>query len=365
MKKPSLRHALVFVALLGALAPRTADACSTLCLRHEGRIVFGKNYDWNVEDGLLMVNKRGVTRRSADEDAKNAARWTSTFGSVTFNQYGRDFPSGGMNEAGLVIELMWADGSRYPDPDARPSVGCLEWIQYQLDTARSVPDVIASDARVRIESRTPLHYLIADREGNVAAIEFIGGRMVAATGAGLPVAALTNDLYADSLRFMKEVSYLPRDAGSRARFVRAAHRVRSFSSPPAAAKTPLTEPVAYAFDTLADVAQPARTQWSIVYEIDRGLLHFRTLSNPAVRDLSLKALDFSCASPVLTFDLETGAAGDVAASLRPYTREDNLRLIRSSYAQTEFLAGTPASELSRMAALPEQGACGRTGTPGR
>jgi penicillin V acylase-like amidase (Ntn superfamily) len=31
---------------------------------------------------------------------------------VTFNQYGRNFPSGGMNEAGLVIELMWLEGSR-------------------------------------------------------------------------------------------------------------------------------------------------------------------------------------------------------------------------------------------------------------
>lgn len=47
-------------------------------------------------------------------------------------QYGRNFPTGGMNEAGLVIELMWLDGSRYPVPDARPAVDNLQWIQYNL-----------------------------------------------------------------------------------------------------------------------------------------------------------------------------------------------------------------------------------------
>ena len=40
--------------------------------------------------------------------------WTSKFGNVTFNQYGKEFPTGGMNENGLVIELMWLNEARYP-----------------------------------------------------------------------------------------------------------------------------------------------------------------------------------------------------------------------------------------------------------
>jgi choloylglycine hydrolase len=28
--------------------------------------------------------------------------WISKYGSITFNQYGREFPTGGMNEKGLV-----------------------------------------------------------------------------------------------------------------------------------------------------------------------------------------------------------------------------------------------------------------------
>jgi len=70
----------------------------------------------------------------------------------------------------------------------------------------------------------------------------------------------------------------------------------------------------------------------------------------------MAALDFSCASPVLALDLKAGA-GDITASLRAYSRDANLRLIRSSFAQTEFLAKVPPTELQRIAALPDSATC--------
>lgn len=338
---------VVLLAACLVAAGRPAAACTTFCLRGGDRIVFGKNYDWTIEDGLLMVNKRGVRRASGLQAASGPARWTSRYGSVTFNQYGRDTPMGGMNEIGLVIELMWVDGTRYPRPDARPAVGCLEWIQYQLDTASSVADVLASDSSIRIRSDTPLHYLVADREGHVATVEFIDGRMVPHTGDGLPVAALTNSFYADALRFLERTPWLPSDAGSQARFVRAAARVKQFEPGDA---------VGYAFDALDDV-RSARTQWSIVYEIDRGRLHFRSRSHPAIRTLSMKDLDFSCASPVLIADLMADLTGDIRSALRPYSREANLRLVRTTFARTDFLARTPPAELDRIAARPDGTLC--------
>ena len=120
--------ALIATLLVLALAV-PGSACTTFCLRDGGRIVFGKNYDWSVGDGLLVVNKRGVARKADAESDPRPASWTSKYGSVTFNQYGRDFPSGGMNEKGLAIELMWLEGSRYPAADARPGVDNLQWIQ--------------------------------------------------------------------------------------------------------------------------------------------------------------------------------------------------------------------------------------------
>src|SRR5262249_915596 len=160
--------------------------------------------------------------------------------------------------AGLAVELMWADGSRYPARDARAAVDCLEWIQYQLDNAATVAEVIASDTKIRIESTVPLHYLVADRAGNPATIQLIHCQLVAHHGASLPVAALTNDFYPASLAFLEQVrAALPGDESSLSRFARAADRVLRFRS---------GDPVAYAFATLEDV-HSSNTQWTIVYEL--------------------------------------------------------------------------------------------------
>src|SRR5678815_1447789 len=111
--------------------------CTTFCLTAGDQQIFGRNYDFEIGNGLVLTNRRGA-EKVGHEDPR--ARWVSRYGSLTFNQFGRDFPMGGMNEAGLVVELMWLDGTRYPQPDERPALGVLEWIEFQLDTARSVDE---------------------------------------------------------------------------------------------------------------------------------------------------------------------------------------------------------------------------------
>lgn len=336
-------------AVLVALALSVpASACTTFCLRDGGRIVFGKNYDWSVGDGLLVVNKREVARKAHLEgDAggdPRPASWTSKYGSVTFNQYGRDFPSGGINEKGLTIELMWLEGSRYPAADARPGIDVLQWIQYNLDNHATVAEVLQSDHSLRVVGPVPIHYLVADRQGQVATVEFLDGRMVAHTGAELPVAVLSNSTYDESLRNE------PRDA--RTRFARAAQRVRGF-------RAAETDPVDYAFETLDKVAQPGYTKWSIVYEVDRGRVHFRTRDRRQIRSLDLKDVDFSCSTPVRVLDLDADAGGDVARRLVPYTREINRQLVAASFRQTPFLAEVPKAEIERVARYPESAVCRR------
>jgi len=347
---PSPFLAALFVAF-GLTAP--SQACTTFCLRDDGRILFGKNYDWNVGDGLLVVNQRGLARK-ADISKDKPASWTSRYGSVTFNQYGRDFPSGGMNEAGLVIELMWMESSRYPDPDQRPAVDVLQWIQYNLDSYATVAEVLAADQKIRINGDIPLHYLVADRKGQVATVEFLDGRLVAHTGKSLPVAALTNSPYKESEQARQEAKarQAPQGPSSLARFARAADRVKAFDGAKGDA-------VAYAFETLDQVAQGSHTQWSIVYEIDRARIHFRTQSHRPVRTLSLKGLSFDCGQPVRVLSLDAKVEGDVARHLVPYTRQINYDVLRASASKTPFLASTPAAELERWAAYPDAAVCRR------
>jgi len=341
-----------------------ALGCTTLCILDAGRIVLGKNYDWYVSEGVLLVNKRGVAR-TAYVSGDPAARWTSAYGSVTFNQYGRDQPAGGMNEAGLVVEILWQNGSLYPAADARPAVGGgTGWIQYQLDTAANVDEVVASDRQIRIpRSGSTVHYFVADRSGAIAAIEFRDGRMVAHRGSALPAPALANDFYAESLaeyRSLESAGKLaPETFGSQSRFARAAKRALDYR--------PGGDPVQYAFDTLHEVAQgkqaiapapPAHvTQWSYVYEIDRLRLHFRSRAQPAVKTLSLPEIDFSCGTPVLHADIHLAEGGDVRARLKPYSRDANAALIKATWSQTPMLKLVPAQEIERVAAHPEKSIC--------
>jgi choloylglycine hydrolase len=252
-----LTAAILFALLVaGVLTPSHVAACTTFCLRHGPGVILGKNYDWHLGMGLVLRNGRGIAKQADAPQGTASARWVSRFGSLTFNQYGREFPSGGMNEVGLAVELMWLDETRYPAPDARPALGCLQWIQYQLDTAASVEDLLQSDAKVRIDARAPLHFLVADRSGDVATVEFLDGRLTTHRGPDLPVAALTNNEYAASVDFLKQAdaSRDPAEGpGSLERFARTARRVRDFGAHPP------TDPVAFAFATLEWAAS---TSWT-------------------------------------------------------------------------------------------------------
>ncbi len=349
---PFVSGVAVFGVLL-AIGSVPVSACTTFCLRDSGRVIFGKNYDWSIGDGLLVVNPRGLARVADSGD--RPARWTAKYGSVTFNQYGRDFPSGGMNEAGLAIELMWLEESRYPGNDARRTVDVLQWIQYQLDTQATVAEVLASNRTIRIVSGAPLHYLVADRTGKVATVEFLDGRLVAHSGENLPVAVLTNDTYDRSLRYERDLGDkpAPQDVRSLSRFARTVERVEGFV---AAGGNGKKDAVAYAFETLDQAAQPS-TRWSLVYELDRLRVHFRTRERRPIRDLSFADLDFRCSQPVRVLDLAADVEGDVARRLVTYRREMNRKIVETSYRNTPFLATTPEAEIERLTRVPESATC--------
>jgi penicillin V acylase-like amidase (Ntn superfamily) len=241
------------VIALIVLAASAADACTTALDVDPRRPIVAYNYDFGIGQGLVLVNKRGVEKASGV--GRGGARWQSRFGSITFVQFGRDNPMTGMNEAGLVTTQMWLDSARYEGPDARPAVDELEWMQFLLDTAPTVEEAPARAAEIRIESRIPLHYGLADATGDAAFVEFLEGKRVVHRGKALPRAALTNTAYAEALSYLTGLRSLdvPAGSGSLERFARAAIR-----GGPAG----MADPVERAFDTLRSVAQPGSTRWS-------------------------------------------------------------------------------------------------------
>jgi choloylglycine hydrolase len=336
-------------------------ACSTFCLDVTGGPVFGKNYDWDVPDGMVVVNKRNVTKTALTAASVNPARWTSKYGSVTFNQYGREMPCGGMNEAGLVVELMWLDEAEYPPEDERPHLDNLQWIQYHLDRSSSIEEVIAGDADVRISGggTAALHFLVADSTGACAAIEYLGGELTVHTGDSMPAPVLTNDTYENSRSYLAAHRGfggdrpVPSSSRSLDRFVRAAAAVSEFETEAG------DNPVDYGFGVLNSVSQGAHTQWSIVYELAGRRVWYRTQGNRDIRMIDMTRLDFSCDSPVLVLDIDAGEAGDVTGSLERYTYETNRALVGRAFSKTSFLTDTPASVLDLLSRYPETTTCGR------
>jgi penicillin V acylase-like amidase (Ntn superfamily) len=287
-------------------AAATAFPCTTFVLKGDGQIYFGRNLDWDWEEGLVVVNPRGIKKTALVAQGNSPAIWTSKYGSVTFNQFGQEEPYGGMNEAGLEVEQMMLFESQYPAADSRPEIDMLQWIQYQLDTCSNVAEVVATDRKIRLERPTVparIHYMVCDATGDGTTIEFLGGKMVCHRGQTLPYRALANSTYEQSVAYARTnpvpagFSERLEDPQSLPRFTCAASRAAGFQP-----RTPEKD-VAYAFETLEQVRQGKATVWQIVYDVSARRIHYRTASNPQRRTLELKSLDFAQARAARFVDI--------------------------------------------------------------
>lgn len=298
-------------------APAAGPACTSFCLDHGGYPIHGANLEHgHVDKGLLYVNRRNVAKEGLDPATTGEiARWTSKYGSLTFNLVGYEFPWGGMNEAGLTISTMSLRESQSPAPDERPPLQEPFYAQYLLDNCSTVEEVMASDARIRILD--PLsHWLVCDRTGECVTIEFLKGKTVYHTGDKLPVKALTNSTYRDSVKAWQKGRLSDQ---SLVRFGIAADRARGFD--PGDAESAID----YAFHTLyladGDRRGGPSAQWSIVFDAQQLQIHFRTKRTPQIRTLDLNRVDFSCDAPVLMLDIHEDLSGDISQDLEPYSHE--------------------------------------------
>ena len=341
-----MRRAVILILIVLAITPTTL-ACTTFCMARNGEAIFGRNYDFEIGQGYVMTNRRGLMKTSM----AGSLSWMSRYASVTFNQWGREFPMDGMNEAGLVVALMWLDGSVYPR-DERPALRVLEWIQYNLDNHATVAELLAHADETRIAGSTPLHYLVADASGDTATIEFLQGELVVHRGVSLPSAVLTNDTYARSLSHLQQFSGFggtrstPSSASSLDRFARAAMMIRAGDAS-----------VDRAFEILASVTQHGSTRWSVVYDATRKEISWTSDRNTRRRSLRIAGLQLDCASAAKMLDVHADVEGDVTSQLEPYSAQRNRDLVVSSYASTSFTRNTPLHYAEAEAAHAERFGC--------
>ena len=286
----SLRIAVVVLAV-GSLG-RGEHACTAFVLTTGQRVLVGRNLDVSkaFAAGYLMSNREGGSRRSVLEDSRRPATWTVKHGSVTFNLFGRGFPVGGMNAAGLVVEHLALPATTYPRAEGKPMMLEFEWVQYMLDAASSVKELLSSARQAAIApERIKMHFMACDASGDCALIEFIDGTAVTYRGRDFTPPAITNSTYSSSVKYLAGFAghggERPLPHGSRKsldRFVVAADQVLAFHKRPADARA-----IDTSFAILKSV--PNNTLLSVVYDVTNLKIHYTTRRNANRRTVSLAA----------------------------------------------------------------------------
>ena len=181
----TLRAFILCVLAALSLAPAAAVACTRALYHGGGNITLtGRTMDW-LEDihSDLWVFPRGLARDGAA--GPSSFTWTSKYGSVVVCGYNAG-TCDGMNEKGLVANLLFLAESEYPAPDdPRPPLSIAAWAQWVLDSFATVEEAVAAmeHAPYRIVAPTlpngmdsTLHLSISDASGDSAIVQYIGGK---------------------------------------------------------------------------------------------------------------------------------------------------------------------------------------------
>lgn len=343
---------LFSIVVAAAVGAAPAFACSSFLFPNSKEKIFTKNLDWHLSHGYAIVNARNLKKKALLLDpTQTPATWTSKYGSLTFTQYGKEMPIGGMNEAGLAIETLWLDSTQYPPVGKDAAVNELQWVQYHLDQFDKVEDVVRSAGSLKIaQAHGKVHFHVCDRSGDCQVIEFIDGEMVPSCGCGNKLPVITNNTYPESMTFLaKHEGFggklpLPGGKESLARFARVAAGVRAFDP------LKIASPVQYAFDLLKNVDQGDYTKMSIVYELETRRVSFHTLNHRTPKTISLKGIDFSCKRPMLLQDMNQEKGGDVSANFVAYDADTNRKMVELALKDIAHLL--PPGTIERLAKYP-------------
>lgn len=101
-----------FIALLASAV--YVDACTRVVYHGpEQMVVTGRTMDFSIDiPANLWVFPRGMQRHG--EVGENSISWTSRYGSVVASSWDIASPDG-MNEQGLVANMLWLVTSQYPE----------------------------------------------------------------------------------------------------------------------------------------------------------------------------------------------------------------------------------------------------------
>ena len=325
MKSKNLTLASLFAGLFMFMNPMGSEACTrAVYLGPDDMVVTGRTMDWKEDpQSNLYLFPRGVQRRGAISD--NTIQWTSKYGSVVTAGY--DIGTcDGMNEKGLVANLLFLTESSYFRPDDnRPVMGLSIWTQYVLDNFATVDEAVAELSKevFRIDdpdlpngAKSTFHLSISDASGNSAIFEDLNGNLVIHEGRECQV--MTNSPTYDKQLTLNDywqqiggLVMLPGTNRASDRFVRASFYIHAIPQ-----TSNFREAVAGVFSVMRNVSVPlgittpdqpniSSTRWRTVADQKNKVYYFESTLSPDIFWVDFKSLDFKAGTPIKKLTPET------------------------------------------------------------
>lgn len=321
----------------------TSDSHLLACTRvvYKGpnsTVITARSMDWKGEiPANLWIFPRGMQRNG--EVGSSSIHWESAYGSVITSSW--DIASSdGMNEAGLVGNLLWLVESEYPEFEKdgdQAGLAISLWLQYALDNFATVAEAVAgfeaadfvvASANIPGTNKfATVHLSLSDAGGDNAIFEYIDGALVIHHDHSYLV--MTNSpVFEDQLAIETYWAGIPGDimlpGTNRAadRFVRASYYIKAI---PSTDNTRVAIPAVFSVIRncsvpfgIASETEPniSSTRWRTVADHKNKVYYFDNVLNPNVVWVDFSKIDLSQSGKVKKLSLSghENYSGECSAS---------------------------------------------------
>ncbi|WP_414646803.1 linear amide C-N hydrolase [Chryseobacterium sp. CFBP8996] len=338
---------MIFGAAIFYAMSHKVEACTRVVYKGpDNTVITARSMDWKDEiDANIWIFPRGLPRTGNVGD--NSVKWTSKYGSVITSAW--DIATtDGINEKGLVANVLWLVESQYPkfDPKGlKPGITIAAWAQYLLDNYATVKEAvnalekekftIVSDYIPGTEKFTTLHLSISDGTGDSAIFEYINGKLKIHHDPSYTV--MTNSPTFDQQLAINQywngipgTIMLPGTNRAADRYVRASYYINAIPQ-----TSDLRTSIASVFSVIRNCSVPfgisseaepniSSTRWRSVADQKNLVYYFETVRTPNTFWVDLKKINFdkNSDSKKLTLTKNETYAGETSTQFtiaKPFT----------------------------------------------
>jgi choloylglycine hydrolase len=341
-KRLSVVVSLLSIFLTGLA--QTAVACSDIFVNHAGTHIEARSMDFGMnialDDAFGFIGQENTTDVVLDAEkipVQRLTSWKNQYGYWGRRVFNTSKVDDAMNTEGLSISGLYLDGyTQYPEynpADKRPVLAVFDMINFLISQAKNVDEAVALiNGRQIVQSageikpgiflkNTPLHFVLRDKTGKSAVVEFVGGKTLVYTNAGN---VLTNSpTYPQHLDMVKKYDNLnvekdnsltgmPGGFDSPERFARG-HLLTRYLPVPSS-----TQEALYQADfVISSCSVPyfgkpgsgyrSNTIWKVLKDLDRGVVYTKNsvyfqggskivpthVANDGYTIIDLKTIDFT------------------------------------------------------------------------